>query len=80
MGSLIPDETLIYEHANGIIYARYAAKPDIPRWEIGRTSPAADLFGYYEFCNLRKLAETNPALKKQLDKLIDLYYLYKEDK
>ena len=32
---LIPDEPLIYENTDGIIWARYQNKPDIPRWIVG---------------------------------------------
>lgn len=34
---LIPGQHLIYEHANGVTYARYRDDPyrDIPRWPIG---------------------------------------------
>jgi len=32
---LIPGEALIYERANGVVYAHYRDKPEIPRWIIG---------------------------------------------
>ncbi len=35
MGDLIPNEPLIYERVDNLIYARYRDKPDIPRWVIG---------------------------------------------
>jgi hypothetical protein len=81
MGNLIPDEALIYEHVNGIVYARYRDPPynKIPRWEIGKNTPVNDL-NYSEWIDLKKLAENNSAIKLQLDKLLNLYYLVKEEK
>ena len=35
MGNLLPNEKLIYERANGVVFARYRDKPDIPRWIVG---------------------------------------------
>ena len=37
MGSLLPNEALIYERANGVVFARYRDPPHnkIPRWIIG---------------------------------------------
>ena len=32
---LKPGKTLIYERANGVVYARYAEDPELPRWIIG---------------------------------------------
>ena len=32
---LKPNETLIYERADGVTYARYQNHPNIPRWIIG---------------------------------------------
>lgn len=37
MTKMIPGEALIYEHANGVTYARYRDPPHnkIPRWVVG---------------------------------------------
>ena len=35
MGKLLPKEPLIYERANGVVFARYRDKPEIERWVIG---------------------------------------------
>ena len=34
MGKLIPNEPLIYERANGVVFARYQNKPEIPRCTV----------------------------------------------
>ena len=85
MGDLIPNEPLIYERANGVVYARYANKPEIPRWIVGGDPGAVaraqgKLLDYAEWQNLCEIAQTNQTLKKQLDKLVNTYYLIKESK
>jgi len=37
MSKLIPEQALIYENANGVLYARYRDPPHnkIPRWVVG---------------------------------------------
>ena len=85
MGNLIPDQTLIYERANGVVFARYANKPEIPRWIVGGDPGAVaraqgELLDYGEWNDLCKLAKTHPTLKKQMDKLVTTYYLVKENK
>ena len=85
MGDLIPNEPLIYERANGVVYARYANKPEIPRWIVGGDPGAVaraqgKLLDYAEWQNLCEIAQTNQTLKKQLDKLVNTYYLIKDEK
>ena len=80
---LIPGEPLIYERANGVVYARYRDKPEIPRWIIGGDPGAVaraqgDLLDYAEWQNLCELAQTNETLKKLLDKLVVTYYIIKD--
>jgi len=82
---LIPNEALIYERANGVVYARYANRSDIPRWIIGGDPGAVaraqgKLLDYGEWNNLCEVAETNIALKKQMDKLVTMYYIIKDKK
>jgi hypothetical protein len=82
---LIPNEELIYERANGVVYARYANRSDIPRWIIGGDPGAVaraqgKLLDYGEWNNLCEVAETNIALKKQMDKLVTMYYIIKDKK
>jgi len=81
--TLIPGESLIYERANGVVYARYRDRPDIERWIIGGDPHAVakakgQLLHWAEWENLQKLAGEYSALKEQLDKTITLYYLIKE--
>lgn len=85
MGQLIPDQALIYERANGVVYARYRDPPynKEPRWIIGG-DPAAvamaqgDLISYAEWQELCKLSQKYPTLKKLLDKIVVTYYTIKE--
>jgi hypothetical protein len=85
LGDLIPNETLIYERANGVVFARYADKPEIPRWIVGGDPGAVareqgKLLDYGEWNNLCEVAATNPTLAKQMDKLVNLYYMVKDSK
>lgn len=84
MGTLKPNEPLIYERANGVVYARYSNCPEIKRWIVGGDPGAVaraqgDLLDYGEWQNLCKIAKENQTLKKQLDKLITLYYIIKHE-
>lgn len=83
MSELLPGEALIYERANGVVYARYQNRPEIPRWIIGGDPGAVaraqgKLLDYGEWQRLCELCETYPVLKKQMDKLVNTYYLIKE--
>lgn len=84
MGQLRPGETLIYERADGVVYARYANRPEIPRWIIGGDPGAVaraqgKLLDYGEWQNLCELAEINPTLKKLMTNLVNTYYLVKDN-
>ena len=84
MGNLIPNEALIYERANGVVFARYQNKPEIPRWIIGGDPGAVaraqgHLLDYGEWMKLCEVAETNSTLKKLMDKLVTTYYIVKDD-
>ena len=81
---LIPNEALIYERANGVVYARYTNKPEIPRWIIGGDPGAVaraqgEILDYSEWKNLCEVAQTNKTLKKLMDKLVTTYYIVKDD-
>ena len=78
--NLIPGEKLIYERVDGVVYARYSSRPDIPRWAIGWDQTAGPLFNYSDWEDMTRLAENNITLKTQLDKLINLYYLIRDEK
>ena len=51
MGTLIPGEALIYERADGVVYARYRDAPHnkIPRWVVGGAPQQMDLFDSFEY-------------------------------
>jgi|TARA_B110000503_G_scaffold140628_1_gene232009 hypothetical protein len=85
MVKMIPGEALIYERSNGVVYARYRDPPHntIPRWIVGGDPDSVNkaqgsLIGYDEWKHIHVLADENPALKKQLDRLIILYYTIKD--
>ena len=84
---MIPGEALIYERADGVVYARYRDAPHnkMPRWIIGG-DPAGvaraqgDLLSYSEWQELCELSLTYPTLKKLLDQVVTTYYTVKEHK
>jgi len=81
---LIPGEALIYERANGVVYARYQNKPEITRWIIGGDPGAVaraqgNLLDYSEWQQLCETAQTNPTIKKLMDKLVTTYYIVKDE-
>ena len=45
---------------------------------IGTSSPSNTLGSWSEWCEVQKLAETNPAVKIALDKLMTVYHLSKD--
>ena len=82
---LIPNAALIYERANGVVYARYTNKPEIPRWIIGGDPGSVaraqgELLDYSEWQDLCDVASENETLKKLMDKLVTTYYLIKDSK
>jgi hypothetical protein len=85
MGQLIPGEAIIYERANGVVYGRYRDPPHNtePRWIVGGDPGAVareqgDWLNWNEWQQLCAMAEEYPTIKKQLDKLIELYYIVKD--
>lgn len=85
MGKLISDQALIYERADGVVYARYRDAPynTTPRWIIGGDPTAVahaqgDLVSYAEWKELCELSLEYPTLRKLLDKLVVIYYTVKE--
>ena len=85
MGNLIPNQALIYERANGVVFARYRDPPHnkIHRWVIGgepeATARALGIVSYDEWKNVMQIAESNANIKKQLDRLMIMYYTVKDD-
>ncbi len=86
MTELIPGEALIYERANGVIYARYRDPPhnSIPRWIIGGDATsiarAENKITYSEFVDILALAKKYPTIQKQLDNLLNTYYIVRNEK
>lgn len=78
MGKLIPGEPIVYERVENKVYARYPNRPDIPRWVIGITQEPA-ILGYDEWKRVFELADQNPIFEKELKKVINLYYLLKNN-
>ena len=84
---LIPGQALIYERANGVVYARYRDPPYntmYERWIIGGDPEAVNratgnLFSYGDWQDMMRIAETNETLKGQMKKLLDIYYLVKDE-
>jgi hypothetical protein len=85
LGNLKPNEALIYERSDGVVYAHYRDKPEIKRWIIGG-DPAGvaraqgDLISYAEWQELCELSQDYPTLRKLLDTLVTTYYTIKEHK
>ena len=79
-------EALIYERSNGVVYARFRDKPKkeiFPtRWIIGGDPNAVareqGYMGYEDWKRMFSLADEYPILRKQLDKVINLYYIIKD--
>ena len=85
LGNLIPNEPLIYERSDGVVYAHYRDKPKIPRWIVGGDPGAVaraqgEILDYGEWKNLCEVASKNPTLKNLMDKLVTTYYIVKDSK
>ena len=84
-GSLLPGEALIYERAEGVVFACYRDKPEIERWIIGGDPGAVaraqgDLMDYGTWKDICEVAAQNETLKHQLDKIVTTYYMIKDDR
>lgn len=90
MGNLKPGATLIYERANGVIYARELGSSHATRQVVGYDDPKSwdpvtghridtifgmDLRRVAELVGMAQAAETNPALQEALDRAIIIYKL-----
>lgn len=78
MGTLKPDTKYIYEHADGITYAREFGADPRERFEIGRSIGRQDLDEQNLVIEMRRAAKTNPALRKALDRAILIYKMSDE--
>lgn len=76
-----PGVQYVYEHVDGVTYARKQGDPVGSRFEIGRTYDRIkhdeELKKQDLWKNIQRASEHNPALKKALDECILLYYLSK---
>ena len=78
MGNLKPGATYIYEHEQGIVYARESGSTT--RIEVGRNFDLHDhimedkLWG-----DIRRMAKTNSALHEAIERVKILYYLSKNN-
>ena len=79
MGQLKPDTKYIYEHANGITYAREFGEDPSTRIIIGMSlkekTTHEELMDAKLWGNIKRAAENNPALQKALDQCILIYKL-----
>ncbi len=81
MGRLKPGATYVYEHYNGITYARESGAPHHERFEIGRTlerqtkdiETAEDKLWH----DIRRAASGNEELQYALERVKILYHLSK---
>ena len=81
MGTLIPNQPLIYERANGVVFARYRDPPYnmIERWVVGgepkAVAEAMGVVDYDEWKDIMMACEKSLTLRKLLTKLKNTYYL-----
>lgn len=68
---------MIFERVGHIVYARDPKQPDRPRWPI--SNGESQNRNNISMQELIELSNSNEVFKKQLDKLVDLYYILKED-
>jgi hypothetical protein len=87
MGSLKSGVTYVYEQVNGVTYAREHGSDPSTRIEVGwtydpRTSDGRPLHDHIMddkmWGEIRRMAKSNPALQKALDRAIIIYNLSKE--
>lgn len=83
--NLQPGAALIYEQVDGVTFARYRDPPlnKLPRWVVGGDPIAlqklrGELFSWADWQEMMELSLKYPAMKKQMTKLVNLYYLCKE--
>ena len=82
MGQLEPGAIYIYEHYDGVTYARKFGAPPSERFAIGWREDANSKRQILEenqlWDDIRKLAESNVALQEELDRVKVLYKLIKD--
>lgn len=82
MDNLKPGTKYIYEHADGITYAREFGALHCERFEIGRTvekqSLINDLRNQKLWGNIHRAAKINHLLREALERVIMLYHLSRQ--
>jgi hypothetical protein len=78
MGRLKPGASYVYEHADGITYAREVGAHPNERFEIGRSLGRQDLDQHNEWMRIRTAAKANPSLQKAVDRVILIYRTIKD--
>ena len=83
MGTLTPGASYVYEHVNGVTYAREQGAPVNTRFEIGRTYERTkfdqELAREILWKDIHRTAEDNPSLQRALEQCIIIYNLIKEN-
>lgn len=83
MGSLKPGTKYIYEHHDGITYAREFGAPHSERFEIGRTLEKQNLIDDLReqklWGKIHRAAKTNTLLQDALERAKIIYELSKKD-
>jgi hypothetical protein len=87
MGTLKPGATYVYEKIDGTTYAREFGADPSTRFAVGHDynaricdSPIIDhLREDKMWGDIRRLARTNPTLQAELDRVIMLYHLIKQE-
>jgi hypothetical protein len=78
MGTLTPGATLIYERANGVIYAREfgSSEKRVVGYDVASSPEQIHLS---EWNDIFLASETNPALQEAIDRVKIVYNLSKEN-
>ena len=89
MGTLKPNTKYIYERYNGVTYAREFGAPHDERFVVGHDWPPDDqhtgrsmrdkMLEDQMWDGIRELAKTNITLQSELDRVIMLYNLLKQE-
>ena len=79
MCTLTPGATLIYERANGVIYARESGTNERVVIGYDSTYNPADEFVKSEWHAILTAAESNPALQEAIDRVKVVYNLSKQN-
>jgi len=83
MGNYQPNETYIYERADGITYARKFGDPPDQRFEVGRDFDNQKLYDDLKHAKMwgeiHNMAKSNPALQDAIDRVIVIYELSRKD-